>query len=386
MKKILFIFKYPTCIQENLKKKFDGEMNACIQMGFSVWYIEWDGNSFTLVCKNTMERKHLFNCLPMKKNIYYHSWYFIDLYKACHLALKQQNYQYIYMRSMFCFPPVMKFVGDIKSAGIRFIMEIPTYPPGNERSNETRWIRKLAFKISGHYEKKVFENVDFFAIMGEPVDGRAYGKPAINIVNGIDIEATSLRHPKLKEDEIHILLLASMSYWHGYDRVIEALKRYKGKENIIIHFVGNDGDGSLKNWMKLVQDYKLEGNVKFHGALYGKELDEIINCSDIGIGTMGLYRENASSGATLKAREYMCRGLPFVYAGKDESIGDKCIYVLQVANDDTVLDMEEIVGFAKQFKIMEDVPDKMRAYARENMSWTVEFQKVFKAISEMEHS
>ena len=48
MNKILFIMKYPTCLDENLKRKFNGQMNACIQLGYEVWFIEWNGKYFFL--------------------------------------------------------------------------------------------------------------------------------------------------------------------------------------------------------------------------------------------------------------------------------------------------------------------------------------------------
>lgn len=381
MKKILFVFKYPVCVMENLKRKFDGQMNACIQLGYQVWFIEWNGKEFNLICKNTQQEKTLCRCMTLNKNQYYHSRYFIDLYKACYIALKIQKYDYIYMRYMPLFPPAMKFINKINKDTTKFIIEMPTYPPENERKNEKRKIRKFALAVSDYYSKKVFSRVDLFSLCGESSNGRAYGKPAINIANGVDVKTMPVRHPKLKNNEINVLLLASMCYWQGYDRVIKGLRDYKGEDIIRIHFVGNDGDGSLEKWKKMSERYNVNDKIEFHGPLYEHDLDEIFDLSDIGIASMGLYRrENLQKGAGLKVREYMGRGLPFVYTGNDISINETLPYVLKVENNSNPLNLEQLIEFAKQFRDMEDVPKEMRTYAAENMSWTREFDKIFSAI------
>lgn len=382
MKNVLFIFKYPICIQENLKRKFDGQMDACIQLGYQVWYIEWDGKMFQLICRNNKERKKLCDSFPIKKEVYYHSWYFIECFKAAEIALREQKFDFIYMRYMPFFSSAVNFVSKVEEKNIKFIMEIPTYPPEREYKKEKRWLRKFVFIVCDYYKRKVFQKVNLFSLCGEDANGVAYGKPAINVVNGINVRAVPKKQFNGKEEEINILLLASMCYWQGYDRVIEGMKAYQGKDIVKIHFVGNDGDGSLKIWKKLVDEYGLSENIEFHGPLYGNELDEMFNLSDIGIASMGLYRrENLVKGATLKVREYMARGLPFVYTGEDISINENLPYVLEVENNDTPLNLEEIVEFVKKLRTMENVSERMRNYAEENMSWVIEFKKIFQAIN-----
>lgn len=380
MKKILFLMKYPICLKENLKKKFDGQMNACVRLGYEVWYIEWDGEYFYIVCKNTKKKEKIFPCktvISIEK--YYHSLYFIDLYRAGCRILKKKQFDYIYMRFMVFFSPVVKMVTR-RGKNTKLIMEIPSYPFEDEYRKEKRFLRKLGFKLSNHYRKKVFSEVDLFTLCGKPSNGFAYGKPALNIINGIDVDNIPLRKPRLDEKEVHILLLASMCNWHAYDRMIEALKTYQSDKIIRFHFVGEDGDGSLKEWKRMVEEYGLTEKILFHGALYGAQLDEMIDTSDIGIGTLGLYRNNASNGATLKAREYMSRGLPFVFAGYDQAIGEDFPYVMRVSNDDTPLVMEKVIEFAIKFKNCEAIPSYMREYAREHMSWDGEFRKIFSGL------
>lgn len=382
MEKILFLMKYPTCLHENLKNKFDGQMNACVRLGYEVWYLEWDGASFYAICKNTQTKEKVLSCKTiMGKTRYYHTQYFIDLYRAGCRLLKKEAFHYIYMRNMMFFPPAISMRNKTGSQ-TKWILEIPSYPFEAEWEAEKRVLRRLGLQISDHYRKKIFSKADMFVICGEPVKGLAYGKPAINVINGTDVENLPIRIPKGNKKEIHILLLASMCFWQAYDRMIEAMKEYKGKEAVKLHFVGNDGDGSLKIWKEMAENYGLTERIIFHGALYGRQLDEMVDQADIGIGTLGLYRKGSNEGATLKVREYMSRGLPFVYAGNDQAIAEGLEYVLQVPNDDTALDMEAIVAFAKKLKAAGKIPERMREYAREHMSWDSEFEKIFEKAGE----
>ena len=376
MKRVLFICKYPVYVQENLKRKFDGQMYACISLGYQVHYLEWDGVYFSLVCKNSQEKRNLIKTKVIDEKIYYHTKYFIDLFKAAAVAISQLNPHYIYMRAMPLFSSAVRMVEKISSQ-TKFIIEFPSYPPDEEKKSETRIHRRIGQQISAHYEKKVFPHVDLFALCGHSADGTAYGRPAIEIINGIDVKGVPLRTPEFEENSIHLLLLASMCFWHGYDRIIMALANYEGETDVILHFVGDGGDGSLKKWKELVERYNLSNNVIFHGALYGEDLDHIVNKCDVGVSSLGAYRKCVKESASLKVREYMSRGLPFVYAEPDVSLSENFEYNFHVPNSEQRIDLDNIVVFAKRMREDYSIPMKMRKYAEEHMSWENEFKKIF---------
>ena len=111
MKSIFFLMKYPTCVPETLIRKFNGQMNACIQLGYEAWYLEWNGEAFHLVCVNTGEKKHVMNTtqkLPREK--YYHTLYFIDMYRAAIKAIGMRGFDKLYIRFLPTFPPAVRFV------------------------------------------------------------------------------------------------------------------------------------------------------------------------------------------------------------------------------------------------------------------------------------
>jgi hypothetical protein len=381
MKKILFICKYPTILSENLATKLSGQMNACKKLGYDVYYIEWNGSSFSLVSKSdNTKRKILITYSNWNLEKYYHSLFFIDLYRSIEKITKEINFDFFYIRNMPFFPPLNKALMRI-STHAEIVLEMPTYPIRQELISIGRF-RRLVFKVTERYKMKIYANVSLFTVCGKQVNGKLYGKSAINIYNGIDVNLVPLRIPDIKCDEINILLLASMSYWQGFDRMLYSLKQYVGNKKIILHFVGNDGDGSLQKWENLASELEIEDKVVFHKALYQKDLDNMFNKCDIGIGCLGLYRKESNDGAVLKVREYMSRGLPFVYAGYDKALENAQEFVMQVSNDDSLIEMEKIIRFAEKYKTMSDIPEKMRKYAMKYMSWENEFKKIFNKLED----
>lgn len=383
---ILFLMKYPTCLPETLKRKFDGQMNACINLGNTVWYIEWDGARFLLVNKSTGEKTELLRVKPvLSLEKYYHTLFFIDLYRAANKALRICKFECVYMRSMPVFPPLGRFARNLEKNGIFFIDEIPTFLANNKKEvRETDGlIRKLGTKASSALASTVQKHVNLFTAIGDDTHGTLHNKPAMNIDNGISVSTIPTRCPDLVDDTLNFLLLASMCFWHGYDRIITSLKTYSGDKKIKFHFVGNDGDGSLAKWKALASDLAVDEYVEFHGAIYGEALDEFINTMDVGIGSLGLYRNGLETASILKAREYMSRGLPFVYSGTDPMIDETLPYVMRVSNDDSNIDIKALAEFAEKTRTLNNVPEEMRKYAKSNMSWETQFERTFEKMSSL---
>jgi len=191
----------------------------------------------------------------------------------------------------------------------------------------------------------------------------------MNIVNGVNVAALPAHAPNADDPTVRLLALASMSGWHGYDRILHALAAYQGDADVRIEFVGGDGDGSLAAWKALTAELKLEDRVTFHGPMYGEALNALIAACDVGVGSLGMYRYGIAQGMTLKLRDYMARGLPFVSAVADPALPDDPAFALHVSNDDTPINMAAVVAFAQTAKRDPDVSLRMRAYAEAHMSW-----------------
>ena len=363
---VLFVMKYPLHRQENLQAKFDGQMAAVRKLGNEVFCIGWDKEGMWLVGEKKREllRRNRWTNMPG----YEHTKIFTDLMAAVRKVLATRKIDLLYLRYMPTFERAAETMRALKKQGGKLIIEFPTYP--RKKENQRSWIRRPVFFYTDWVLRRIHPMVDLYTVIGEDCGGTLDGKPAVNIVNGIDVDSVPLHVPNEKKKAVHLLALASMAEWHGYDRMLRALAGYRGEEEVYLHLVGADGDGSLAVWTALAAELDIMSKVCFHGARYGDELNQIVADCDVGVGCLGVFRRGNFQILSLKLREYMARGIPFVYAEEDPVIPDDSRFSLRVENSEAPIDMAAVVAFANRVKAAAEVPALMRAYAREHMSWT----------------
>lgn len=380
MKKIFFIHRQSTMFGE-LKAKFNGQMRACKNLGYDVYFLEWNGNEIDLVQFGTDKRKCMVKTpLIMPMETYYHIVYHSKLYKAAAKVFKTMHFDYVYMRSNLGMPTAKEMVAAVPQ-DTKFLVEIPTYPVDGEAKLRTGLKFKVAGILSDKYYPYIEKRVDLFTVIGSDVGGEFSGKPAINIQNGTDVDGIPERQPDFDPDHVHLLMLANMNIYHGFDRVIEGLKKTDDKSRFVLHFAGKDIDGSLAKWKNLVDEYHLNDYVIFHGPVYGDNLTALFNQVDLGVSSLGLFRVNMDTGAVLKSREYMTRGLPFIAAAKDNLVPEDYQYNIKIPNDDSAVDFGEVYNFAMKMRADADAPANMRKFADENMSWKSIFQRIFEKVN-----
>ena len=365
--------RYPLDGWDNLKNKFDGQMAAMEAMGHEAWHIGFDKQGMWL-CRGK-EKELLKTCALTSMPGYTKTFLYVDLMAALEKALAKKRFDLVYMRYMPVFYNAPAAIRKVKKSGAKFIVEHPTYPVENGRT--TSLIRKPVFKYNEWVFGKLEPMIDLYTLIGDPCGPTLNGVPAMNIVNGVDVERLPMHKPR-KAQDVSLLALASMSHWQGYDRLIEALAAYEGDTDVVIHMVGGEGDGSLAALKKLAQERNVENKVVFHGEMFGEKLNALIADCDAGVGGLGLYRKKQFQSMTLKLREYMARGLPFVYAVDDPSVPENEAFCIRLANDDSAIDMAQIVDFAKNARKDAQTPALMRQYAKEHMSW----QGIFKTVLE----
>jgi hypothetical protein len=179
------------------------------------------------------------------------------------------------------------------------------------------------------------------------------------------------------DNDIHLIGVASMAHWHGYDRVIEGLHNYysngePGKKKVFFHIAGDNSNTESIRYKELVKKYNLSNYVIFYGRKTGKELDIIYNRADIAVGSLGCHRISIKNLKTLKNREYCARGLPFFYSETDVDFEHKD-FIFKVPANDSPIQIEEIINFVTNNKFDEV---KIRKYACENLTWEKQFEKV----------
>ena len=219
MASILFLMRYPLDGWDNLKNKFDGQMAAVEALGHEAWYIGFDKQGMWL-CRDK-KKELLKTCALTAMPGYTKTFLYVDLMAALEKALAKKRFDLVYMRYMPVFSNAPAAIRKVKKSGAKFIVEHPTYPVENGRT--TSLIRKPVFKYNEWVFGKLEPMIDLYTLIGDPCGETLNGIPAMNIVNGVDVERLPMYQPRKAED-VSLLALASMSHWQGYDRLIEALR------------------------------------------------------------------------------------------------------------------------------------------------------------------
>lgn len=207
------------------------------------------------------------------------------------------------------------------------------------------------------------------------------GVPAIKMMNGIDLDSISPADPLPDDGIIHVIAVAKITVWHGYDRFLMGMAQYYksvGDRNIVLHIVGA-GAG----WQKLdemIKELKLEQNVIMHGFKIGTELDCIYNRCSLGLISLATQDKDIYVHSTLKSREYMAKGLPTIAAGiTDVFIDVDYKYNLELTTDEKVVDMNKVIEFYD--RIYQSTPrQKVIAEIREFAERTIAIQNTMEPV------
>lgn len=269
----------------------------------------------------------------------------------------------------------LSFLRRVHKLNCTILMEIPTYPydgefPSNSIGNIViKWKDILLRKFFKFYVDKIVTFSD---------DESIFGIPCINISNAVDADSIKLAERKQKSMEALTMIgVANVNFWHGYDRMIEGLKNYYeagGAYPVKFLIVGNGNSTVYNMLLSLIDKYHLQGKVELLGPKSGKELDELFNLSDIAIGSLGSHRKNIIETKTLKNVEYAMRGLPIVYAEKNNDF-DSQKYVFKVPADETPINIMNIIAFSKSLNIS---PIEIRSSVA-HLTWKEQMKKVFQS-------
>lgn len=256
-------------------------------------------------------------------------------------------------------------------------MEIPTYPYDKEYV-DSHLPLKVIKTVETHYRKTFRLYVDLMLTFSN--EKRIFGVNTLKIDNGIDIEEIPVKLKSKISSEVHLIAVASMSFWHGYDRIIEGLNIFYNSsplpsKKVYLHLVGNTENPESLKYQKLVRLYNLSEYVIFHGYKTGDELNSLFDSAHLALGCLGVHRKGIINIKSLKNAEYCARGIPFVYSEVDDSFENKS-FILKVNPDDSPIDINSLIKFSLS---QDDTPIKIRDYAIKHLTWDVQIQKIKKA-------
>lgn len=292
---------------------------------------------------------------------------------------KRIGIQFVYAR---CFmnanPFLIRLFKKLRALGIKSVTEIPTYPYDQEFATFSRQER-LGLKIDQLFRHSLSRQMSAIVTFSDAET--IFGQRTIRISNGVDFDSIPLHDYHPVDDAIHLIGVAEVHLWHGYDRLIAGLGEYYQREpspkNMIFHVVGGVdpfdlyGQGDYPGIQSLIDQYGLQQHVVFHGQLFGEELDKVFNQSCFAIGSLARHRTGITSIKTLKNREYATRGIPFIYSEQDSDFDSKP-YIIKAPSDESPINISQILDFieTQHFK-----PAEIRKSV-EDLSWKIQMKKV----------
>jgi glycosyltransferase involved in cell wall biosynthesis len=291
--------------------------------------------------------------------------------------IRKQHIELVYVRSFHNANPfTIHLFKQIKKWGIKAVMEIPTYPYDAEYAGADRRVR-LNLTIDKLYRRRLAKQMT--AIVTYADTKKIFGQRTICISNGIDFSTLPLRVRQANKD-IHLIGVAEVHYWHGYDRVIHGIGEYYKRphdKNVYFHIVGGVAPSEMYDtaqapgFDRYIKQYDIEKQIIFHGQKYGKELDELFNAADFAIGSLARHRTKIDKIKTLKNREYAARGIPFIYSETDEDF-DRMPYVLKAPADESPVSIQAIIQF---YEALNSTPEQIRASIK-HLSWRNQMEQV----------
>lgn len=265
---------------------------------------------------------------------------------------RAQGIQLVYARSfMNANPWLIRLFSRLRRAGIRAVTEIPTYPYDGEFVGFPL-LARLGLYTDKMFRRRLSAQMDAMVTFSDATE--IFGQQTINISNGVDMDSIPLHRPDPTPGEIHILGVAEVHYWHGFDRMIAGLGEYYNKverpREIFFHIVGGVAQSEMRDsvhapgFAELIERYGLGDRVIFHGQLHGDALDAVFNRCSFAVGSLGRHRSGITDIKTLKNREYATRGLPFIYSERDSDFDDKP-YVMKAPADESPIDIRTVLDF-----------------------------------------
>ena len=286
------------------------------------------------------------------------------------LKHKMGCYDGLYHRHVNTDFQMLKLFCEIKKQNPKFkiILELPTYPYDGERK------KGLLYYRDRHYRKQLKKYADRIVIFDQHKD--VWGVPAIQTCNGIDLSGLRIKKQEQRTDTFDICMVADFEYWHGADRLLRGLLAYYangGRENIRLHFVGGVSNTRILEKYKQAASHRLiRHKVFFYGNLEGEELDHIYDICHLAAASLGRHRTGVFLSSEIKTREYMGKGIPFIYSTEIDVFRESHVdFAYQIPADDSPVDLNEVTAFYK--RLLDGYkPDQLsreiRQFARDKVS------------------
>ena len=291
-----------------------------------------------------------------------------------------QKYDGMYHRHVYTDYHMLSFFKKLKKIkpDFKIILELPTYPYDQERRKNLLYYRDLI------YRKYLYKYVDRIVIFDKKKT--VWGIPAIQTHNGIDIHSLNIKRQKQRNDGLDICMVGDFEYWHGVDRLLQGFFDYyedDGTEDIRIHLVGGVSNAQkVEEYRQLASKGLIKDRVFFYGNLVGEELDHVYDICHLAVASLGRHRTGVMISSEIKTREYMAKGIPFIYSTEIDVFRDAHEdFALQISIDDQPVKMKDVLNFynglVDKYQC-DELSNRIRKFAED----TVSIDQVMKPVAD----
>ena len=129
--------------------------------------------------------------------------------------VKTNGIQLVYVRSDHNTTPfLICMLWRLKRAGVKVVMEIPTYPYDQEYKG-LPWAYRRVLMADKCLRGLMATQIDKFVTFSD--HKTIFGRPTIQISNGIDFDFIPLKQSTATTRELHLIAVATIHPWHGID-------------------------------------------------------------------------------------------------------------------------------------------------------------------------
>ena len=376
--KILFLTYHGFNPASGITKKMLAQINGLRQNGHKVYVCTYDIESNGDRCRY-VDGRIIHNYGKGRLAAIRQRYGYQCIYKFC----VENGIEFVYVRHfMNASFELVRFFKKMKKMGIKSVMEIPTFPYDQE-FNGFPFILRVKLHIDQLFRHLLAKQMTGIVTFSN--EEKIFGQRTIRISNGIDMEDIPIHRPVCREGELHLIGVAEVHVWHGYDRMIRGLGEYYKQGNcpiqVFFHIVGavwpNEmyGTSLIPGFKPIIDKYGISDKVLFHGPLFGDKLNDIFNQCHFAIGSLARHRSGITNIKTLKNREYACRGIPFIYSECDSDFDNKP-YIIKAKADDSPVNVYQILASMSEFSMS---PGQIRMSV-EHLTWKTQMELVIKSL------
>ena len=344
-------------------QKLAGQVEGLSSLGWEVDYIIHDGTKIYKNQEIIAETSQFLGALSTK----WQFWSHIP-------AAINQTYDLILIRYTLMISPQLAFIKIIKQRfpKSKIMLDMPTYP----YDQEWRGIKgQLGLFIDKTYRKKLSVYVEGITHSG--LEESIFNIKTIPMGNGIPSHLIPSQLPLRKTGPtFNMIAVGKWQFWHGMDRLIKGVDVYvqaNPEREIHLHIVG---DGPEKAILKrLSSTLSLNEQITFHGSIVGEGLMDLIDHSDIAIGTLGLHRKGVALDSSLKHRLYCARGIPFVLSSLDRDFEKRFNFVHYEAPDESNIRIATLIQWYDRLD-RALIGEQMMTHARKHLTWNIKMKQL----------